>query len=130
LRAAEANVWEAIPNVGHGKIAPDVAPLGVLEDAPNDPGFFGWAAVMHQIAHLFLADVIVPKEVGTVAGVSDCAHLDSPLVILRRLQRKNKCQRQRNDQDVAPDKGCWDCVLQLGLDEHAGGEFEKPCYLT
>ena len=42
-----------------------------LEDAPNDPGFFGWAAVTHQVAHLFLADVIIPKRNRGVAWSPD-----------------------------------------------------------
>ena len=77
---------EAISNIGHGKVAPDVVPLGVLEDAPDNPCLLSGVVAVHQVAYLVLADIIVPKEIGTAAGVrGDCAHLDSPLAILRRL---------------------------------------------
>jgi len=99
LKATEANVREAIPNVGHSQGAPNVAPRGMLEDAPNDPGLFGWAAATHQVAHLVFADVIVPKEIRTVAGVSDC--FESRAVRCDQSPLANMCQGEYNHDNVS-----------------------------
>ena len=91
LGAAEAQVLKVLADIVRRQVAPDVVPLGIFQDAGDDPGLLHRATVAQYVADLFVADVIIPEEIGALAGMVQYAHCDLPLwMILRQCGGKDK----------------------------------------
>ena len=64
LCPAKAQVVEILANVGYSQITPDVVPMGVFQDAADDPGLVERRAVTKNGADFVVRDFIVPEKYG------------------------------------------------------------------